>query len=283
MNDKEKYELIKFIDGNFSLDVKVSPNEDTVWLTQEEMASLFEVDRSRIVRHINNIYNDGELDLVLTCAENAQVQFEGNRIIKRMVKIYNLDMIISVGYRVNSKRGIMFRRWATSILKEYLLKGHVINEERCLSCTSNILDLQNKFNDINNKVNEIKDTLYSSNDKLIYEGELLEPITFLRKLFFLAKDNITITDFYADNFLLTLLNDIKVPITIITSSESYLNNIVIPNNINIIHNDKIHGRYIFIDEYIYVIDNSFNAIGKKRFVILKLENITKEMILKDII
>ena len=108
MNDKEKYELIKFTDGNFSLDVKVSPNEDTVWLTQEEMASLFEVDRSRIVRHINNIYNDGELDLVSTCAENAQVQFEGNRIIKRMVKIYNLDMIIFVGYRVNSRRALCF-------------------------------------------------------------------------------------------------------------------------------------------------------------------------------
>lgn len=182
-----------------------------------------------------------------------------------------------------SYRAISFRRWATSILKEYLLKGHIINEERCLSCTSNIIDLQTKYNDINNKVNEIKDALYSSNDKLIYEGELLEPITFLRKLFFLAKDNITITDFYADSFLLTLLKDIKVPITIITSSESYLNNMDIPNNISIVHNDNIHGRYIFIDQYSYVMDNSFNSIGKKRFVIVKLENINKEMILKGII
>ncbi len=279
MNDKEKYELIKFTDGNFSLDVKVSPNEDTVWLTQKEMSQLFSVDRTRITRHISNILKENELPQSV-CAENAHTASDGKTYI---TTYYNLDMIIAIGYRVNSKRGTQFRRWATSILKEYLLKGHIINEERCLSCTSNIIDLQTKYNAINNKIKEIEESLFETNDKLIYEGELLEPITFLRKLFFLAKDNIIITDFYADSFLLTLLKDIKVPITIITSSESYLNNMDIPNNISIVHNDNIHGRYIFIDQYIYVMDNSFNSIGKKRFVIVKLENINKEMILKGII
>lgn len=280
MIQQEKYDLIKFIDGNFSLDVNVSPNEDTVWLTQSDIALLFGKDRKTINRHIQNILKELELDEKSVCSKKEHTAKDGK---VYTVRIYNLDMIIAIGYRVKSYRAISFRRWATSILKQYLLKGHVINEERCLSCTSNIIDLQTKYNDINNKVNEIKNALYSSNDKLIYEGELLEPITFLRKLFFLAKDSITITDFYADSFLLTLLKDITVPITIITSSESYLNNIVIPNNIKIIHNDNIHGRYIFIDDYSYVIDNSFNAIGKKRFVIVKLENINKEMILKGII
>ncbi len=280
MIQQEKYDLIKFTDGNFSLDVNVSPNEDTVWLTQSDIALLFVKDRKTINRHIQNILKELELDEKSVCSKKEHTAKDGK---VYTVRIYNLDMIIAIGYRVNSKRGTQFRRWATSILKEYLLKGHIINEERCLSCTNNIIDLQTKYNDINNKIKEIEESLFETNDKLIYEGELLEPITFLRKLFFLAKDNITITDFYADSFLLTLLKDIKVPITIITSSESYLNNMDIPNNISIVHNDNIHGRYIFIDQYSYVMDNSFNSIGKKRFVIVKLENINKEMILKGII
>ena len=95
MNIQEKkYELIKFRDGDYSLDVNVSPNEETVWLTQEQMALLFNVDRTRIVRHINNIYGDNELDMLSTCSKNAQVQFEGGRQVKRNIKIYNLDMIL---------------------------------------------------------------------------------------------------------------------------------------------------------------------------------------------
>ncbi|MDE7100475.1 MAG: virulence RhuM family protein, partial [Anaeroplasmataceae bacterium] len=120
INEENKYNLIKFEDGEFSLDVNVSPTEDTVWLTQAQMALLFDVDRTRIARHIQNIYSVQELLFSATCAENAQVQIEGNRIIKRKVKYYNLDMIISVGYRVNSKRGILFRKWATTILKQYM-------------------------------------------------------------------------------------------------------------------------------------------------------------------
>ena len=143
MNNEEKDKiLIKFEDGVFSLDVNVSPNEETVWLTQEQMALLFNVDRTRIVRHINNIYSDNELDMLSTCAENAQVQFEGIRQVKRKIKIYNLDMIIAVGYRVNSKRGTQFRKWANSVLKQYLLNGYVINAERIMAYQSNILQLE---------------------------------------------------------------------------------------------------------------------------------------------
>ena len=93
-----------------------------MWLTQEEMAQLFGVDRTRIVRHINNIYNEQELENNSTCAENAQVQNEGNRTVKRIIRLYNLDMIISVGYRVKSKRGIIFRKWVSERIKEYHIK-----------------------------------------------------------------------------------------------------------------------------------------------------------------
>ena len=152
INEEKKYELIKFNDGEFSLDVNVSPSEDTVWLTQDEMALLFEVDRSRIVRHINNIYHDKEPDFDSTCAENAQVQKEGNRTVKRLIKRYNLDMIISVGYRVNSKRGVLFRKWANQVLKQYLKNGYSINEERCLVCNSSILELNNEIKQLQNKI-----------------------------------------------------------------------------------------------------------------------------------
>ena len=279
MNKEEKkYNLIKFEDGDFSLDVNVSPDEDTVWLTLEEIGLLFERDRSVIGKHIRKIYSDGELEKDRTWAKNARVLSDGRVYV---FDIYNLDVILSVGYKVNSKRGTIFRKWATSTLTQYLLKGSVINEERCLSCTSNIISLQNKVNSIENKINNIKNDIYSDNSKAFFEGEIVEPYTFIRHIFFLAKENLTITDFYADNYLISMLKDIKVNITIVTSSSSYLNKIVLPNNINVVYDNDIHGRYIFIDDkYVYALDNSFNNIGKKKFVIMKLDNITKEMLLK---
>ncbi|MBR6072673.1 MAG: virulence RhuM family protein [Acholeplasmatales bacterium] len=280
-NEEKKYNLVKFEDGDFSLEVNVSPNEETVWLTQEQMALLFNVDRTRIVRHINNIYGDNELDILSTCAENAQVQFEGARQVKRKIKIYNLDMIIAVGYRVNSKRGTQFRKWANSVLKQYLLNGYAINTERIMAYQSNILQLEANIINIENRLKNLEVTIYSDNTQIIFEGEILEPYTFLRKLFFLARNEITIIDQYADKFLLTMLSDLKVKITIVTSTSSYLNKEIIPNNISILHNDIIHDRFIVIDDLVYAIGSSFNDIGKKRFFMMKLENITKEMILQE--
>ena len=101
---------------------------DTVWLTQAQMAELFETDRTSIVRHINNIYKTEELEREATCAKIAQVQMEGNRTVTRQIPFFNLDMIISVGYRVNAKRGVKFRQWANRILKQYLIKGYAINQ-----------------------------------------------------------------------------------------------------------------------------------------------------------
>ena len=115
-------------DGNIQLNVKLE--KDTVWLTQSQMSNLFGVDRTVIVRHIRNIYKSAELYEDATCAKNAQVQEEGGRTVRRTIPYYNLDMIISVGYRVNSKNATQFRIWATSILKQYLIKGYAINDQR---------------------------------------------------------------------------------------------------------------------------------------------------------
>ena len=121
-------EIYRSPEGNIELNVKLE--NDTVWLTQSQMAELFAVDRTTVTRHIHNIYKSQELDEKSTCAKNAQVRFEGKRQIVRDIPYYNLDMIISVGYRVNSKNATSFRRWATSILKQYIIKGYAINQKR---------------------------------------------------------------------------------------------------------------------------------------------------------
>ena len=278
MNNKEKsYELIKFEDGDFSLDVKVSPNEDTVWLNAQEIAMLFERDYKTILKHINNILKE-ELDYSVV-AKFATTAKDGKTY---NVDYYNLDMVISVGYRVKSKRGIIFRRWANSILKQYLLNGYAINNNRVIAYQSNILKLEASFINIENRLKNLEETVYADNDLIIFEGEILEPYTFLRKLFFLAKVRIIIIDNYADSFLLSMLSDIKVNIIIYTSNNSYLNNTNVKENIEIIKSDLFHDRYLIIDDITYTMGTSFNSIGKRRFTINRLTDITADMLTKGI-
>ena len=113
-------------DGNTNLDVRLE--EETVWLDQYQLAELFKTDRTSILRHIKNIYKSAELEEKSTCAKIAQVQIEGNRKISRKISYYNLDVIISVGYRVNSQNATQFRIWANKVLKEYLVKGYAVNQ-----------------------------------------------------------------------------------------------------------------------------------------------------------
>lgn len=115
-------------DGQVSLNVSL--DSDTVWLNLEQMVKLFERDKSTISRHIRNIYQEQELDEISTVAKNATVQKEGKRFVKRQVDYYNLDVIISVGYRVKSQRGVQFRQWATQTLKQHLVQGYTLNQQR---------------------------------------------------------------------------------------------------------------------------------------------------------
>ena len=124
--EENKFVIYQTEDGQTQIDVRLE--NETVWLTQAQMAELFQTDRTSIVRHINNIYKSDELDRNSTCAKIAQVQVEGKRSVKRIVPLFNLDMIISVGYRVNSKRGVKFRQWANRVLKEYLIKGYAVDQ-----------------------------------------------------------------------------------------------------------------------------------------------------------
>jgi len=126
MND----EIVIYRGKHGDVKLKADFRDDTVWATQEQIAQLFDVDRSGVVRHINNVYKTNELKKNATCAKIAQVQIEGSRKVKREVPVFNLDMILSIGYRVNSAKATEFRKWANSVLEEYLLKGVAINQRR---------------------------------------------------------------------------------------------------------------------------------------------------------
>jgi hypothetical protein len=149
----KNYELIKFEDGDFSLDVNVSPNDDTVWLTQAQIAELYAKSRTTITEHIKNIFLENELLENSVCQKFRQTANDGKTY---SVKYYNLDMILSIGYRVKSIRGNIFRRWANSILKQYLMKGYVIKESRCIAHSDNLIQMNNTIINMNERLSNLE-------------------------------------------------------------------------------------------------------------------------------
>ena len=144
-------------DGSIKIDVRFE--QDTVWLTLEQMSTLFGRDKSTISRHIKNVFEEGELATVATVAKFATVQVEGERTVQRNIDYYNLDVIISVGYRVKSQQGTQFRIWATQRLKEYIIKGFVLNDERFKTGSS-----YNYFKELLGRIREIR-----LSEKLFYQ------------------------------------------------------------------------------------------------------------------
>ena len=279
--DNNKYELIKFEDGDFSLDVNVSPKDETVWLSLDEMSKLFGRDRSVIGKHVRNVIKEEKFDFQVW-AKFARTGDDGKIY---HVDHYNLDVIISVGYRVKSERGLLFRRWANSILKQYLLNGQVINTERCLAYSLNIVKLTNKVDDVIQKVDKLElrlDALTSIDyfkDKLFYNGELFEGYSFIKNLFKKAINRIIIIDSYLDYSVLEMLNDCDVDITIYIASHTPITNREISlfqtnHRLNVIRTNNYHDRFIIIDDELYTIGSSIKDIGKKISHISKLDYIS---------
>ena len=150
MNNSE-IKIYKTKDGE--TEIKVKFEEDTVWLNLKQLTELFQRDKSVISRHINNIFREGELDEKSTVAKYATLQIEGKREVIREIEFYNLDAIISVGYRVNSKQGVKFRIWASKILKEYLMKGYAVNEKRLSKQSEELINLKNTVKILGNVLN----------------------------------------------------------------------------------------------------------------------------------
>ena len=289
MSEKQ-YELIVFTDKGLSLDVRVDPEEDTVWLTKEQMALLFDRDRSVISRHIMNIYHERELDKSATRAKNAQVQIEGGRSVARTTEFYNLDVIISVGYRVKSGRGILFRKWASSILKQYLLKGYVTDEKRLLAHEKSLTELSGKVLSLDARTQENEDRLKALEEvasrgelppeSLFYAGQFLDARAFFARLFAKAEREIAVVDPYADNSLLSLLGNAKdgVSITLVKGPRSRLSQDDVDafalqhGPLNVLDSDEFHDRFAFVDEDCYHVGTSFNHMGKRAFAVMKMKD-----------
>ncbi len=143
-------EIYKTTEGKTQINVTFEG--ETVWLNQNQLVELFESSRTNIIEHIQNIFKEGELDEVSTCRKFRQVQMEGNREVKRAIEHYNLDLIISVGYRINSKRGTQFRQWATQRLKDYLVKGYAINEQKLQASQEQLSTLKQSIQLLENVV-----------------------------------------------------------------------------------------------------------------------------------
>ena len=266
------YEIVKYKDGEISIDVNVSPTEETIWLAQDQISVLFDRDTSVISRHIKNILDEGECNL----SNLQKMQFTTSN---KPVILYDLEMIISIGYRVNSKRGTLFRRWANSILKDYIIKGYSINRNRCLECNSSVISLQNEMNLLKGRVDILEDISFVNNDVRFSSNEILEAYGLIRKIIFIAKKKLIIIDPYADNFLLTMLENVKVNITIYTSNMSLIKDYKLNSNIEIIVKDNIHSRIIISDDSIFSITHSFNGLGKSEIIISRLKDIKTEDII----
>ena len=224
MTEKEKYELVKFVDGELELEVSVSPKEETIWLTQEQIVMLFNSSKQNVSLHINNILNEEELSNS-TVKEILTVRTEGKRKVKRNIKYYNLDMIISIGYRINSKKGIHFRKWANQVLKEYLLKGYVINENRVIVSNENYIKLSNEVASINNRLIRVEDKILEKDyglNKIFFDGEFYDAYTLIQQIFESANNEIIIIDNYVDRTILDRLvvKNKNVKVIIYTSINS---------------------------------------------------------------
>lgn len=292
----EKYEVVKFKNDEFELDVNVDPKGETIWLSQAQMALLFDVDRTRITRHINNVFKENEL------IEDSNVRKTHITNTYKPTILYSLNVIISVGYRVKSKRGVLFRIWANQVLKKYLLEGYVINENRVSVTSENYNNLLNVVNDIqcnqinfNNRLTKVEDKLLDKElklDKILFNGQFYDAYTLVQSIFEEANSEIIIIDNYVDRSILDRLvvkkTNVKVVIyTNIKTSRILGQDINSFNNqygnLTVDYTNKVHDRYIVIDRNkLYHLGASIKDLGRKIFSISESDNNLINELLKNI-
>ena len=263
-------------DNTIKLEVRIE--NETVWLTQAQIVNLFQSSKANISEHIRNIYDSDELSAESTVRKFRTVRMEGNRKVTRILEYYNLDMIISVGYRVNSKRGVQFRQWSTGVLKEYLLKGYAINQR--------VEQLENKANthdrqleELTNKVDFFVRTSLPPVEGVFFNGQIFDAYVFATNLIRSANKSLLLIDNYIDESVLLMLGkrNPRVSATIFTgriTSQLQLdldkyNDQYPPINIRTYAN--AHDRFIIIDETeVYHIGASLKDLGKKLFAFTKM-------------
>jgi len=203
---REDQNLVVYNDGE--LELKVSMSDETIWLTQKQIAELFSVTVPNINMHIKAIYKDKELVRDRTIQYFLTVQKEGSRMVERNLEHYNLDMIISVGYRVNSITATKFRQWATSVLKSYIYNGYAINGEKITH--ERFVSLENEVSHLRSEVNDIKDLVkderFSRKQGIFYDAQIYDAYDFINTLLKSAKSEVVLIDNYIDESVFTLFS-----------------------------------------------------------------------------
>jgi len=278
----EKGEIILYQPDN-SIELEVRIEAETVWLTQAQMAELFQKDRTVVTRHINNVFAEGELD------QESNVHFLHIPFSDRPVKLYSLDVIISVGYRVKSQRGTQFRRWANQVLKEYLLKGYAFNqqllhlEERI---DNRLIKHERQIDELSEKVDFFVRTSLPPVEGVFYDGQIFDAHVFASNLIKSAKNSIVLIDNYIDESVLVTLskreNNVSAKIVTRSISNQFQLDLNRHNSqypqIDVEERTNIHDRFLIIDDTVYHIGASLKDLGKKLFAFSKL-GISPEVIL----
>ena len=263
--------------------LEVRLEDETVWLTQAQMAELFNSTKQNISFHINNTFKEGELSSVATVKDYLTVQIEGNRTVKRKVSFYNLDVIISVGYRVKSIRGTQFRQWANKVLKEYLLKGYSVNqrisnmEDRM---NSKFLEHEQRLNRIDIKIGFFVRTSLPPIEGIFYDGQIFDAYKFATDLIRSAGKSLLLIDNYIDESVLLMLSKRRSGVC----ATVYTQKITAQLQLDIEkHNrqyppvemriyNKCHDRFLIIDNTeVYHIGASLKDLGKKMFAFSRMD------------
>ncbi|MBR6082738.1 MAG: virulence RhuM family protein [Salinivirgaceae bacterium] len=269
-------------DDAVKLEVRLS--EETVWLTQQQMTVLFETTKQNISLHINNIFREKELDKNSVVKDYLTTAADGK---KYRTQYYNLDVIISVGYRVKSQRGTQFRIWATGILKDYLLRGYALNNR--LANIEGQLETQQKIlEEHSNKIDFFVRTSLPPVEGIFYDGQMLEPFAFVNNLIRSARKRIVLIDNYVDETVLLRLAERAKNVTakIYTQQTSPSLNVALAqhNNqyepIDLCIFTKSHDRFLIIDNDVYHIGASIKDLGKRWFAFCKMQLQADEMITK---
>ena len=250
--------------------LEVRMENETVWLTQEQIANLFGTKRPAITKHLNNIYNSGELDVDSTCSILEHMGNDGKQ--KHTTKYYNLDAILSVGYRVNSRNATLFRRWASSVLKEYLLKGYSINQR--LSELEKTVALHSE------KIDFFVRTSLPPVEGIFYDGQIFDAYKFATDLIRSARKSLLLIDNYVDDSVLLMLSKRNPGVTATVYTQKITPQLQLdldkhndqypPINIRTYRNS--HDRFLIVDDKeVYHIGASLKDLGKKMFAFSKLQ------------
>jgi hypothetical protein len=275
----ESIVVYKSNDGVVQLEVQLA--NETVWLTLSQLAMLFDRDKSVISRHLRNIYAEGELTREATVAKNATVQDESGRMVVRQIEYYNLDVVISIGYRVKSFRGTQFRQWANKVLKEYLLRGYSINQHLMYveRIDHQLQEHTEQIHELQDKVDFFVRTSLPPKEGVFYNGQIFDAYVFATDLIKSAKKSIILIDNYIDESVLLMLSkrDDGVTSTIITRSISDTFKLDLEKHnkqyplIEFRETDCYHDRFLIIDNDVYHLGASLKDLGKKLFAFSKLE------------